>query len=168
MQHLIQLSKKEIILNRHESIPNPTGIDTNLYFVKSGSLIVCIENETEEHVLRLGYTGNLIVALDSFISGKQSKLTIKAIKKSVLGVITKSQIDTFKKTNENSQMWTRTLENIVLQQFEREIDLLTSSPIERYQRVLKRSPKLFQEIPLQYIANYLRMSPETLSRLRKS
>ena len=49
-----------------------------------------------------------------------------------------------------------------------EIDILTNSPKERYKRVLKRSPQLFQEIPNRHIANYLRMSAETLSRLKKS
>lgn len=60
------------------------------------------------------------------------------------------------------------LEDLVLQQLEREKDILTSSPKARFERVLKRSPKLFQEIPNKHIANYLRMSPETLSRLKKS
>jgi len=55
-----------------------------------------------------------------------------------------------------------------LQQMERERDLLTSSPMERYLRVKDRSPQLFQEIPNKYIASYLRMTPETLSRLKKS
>jgi len=36
------------------------------------------------------------------------------------------------------------------------------------ERVLTRSPQLFQEIPHKYIAAYLRMSPETLSRLLNS
>ena len=59
------------------------------------------------------------------------------------------------------------LENLVVQQIEREKDLLTQSPRERYERVLKRSPQLFQEVANKYIATYLRMSPETLSRLKK-
>ena len=60
------------------------------------------------------------------------------------------------------------LESLFLDQFEREIDLLTASPEERYLRVLKRSPKVFQEVPHKYIAEYLRMTPETLSRIKKS
>ena len=83
-------------------------------------------------------------------------------------VITKTQVDNFLKIETNRILWTAILENLVLQQMEREIDILTSSPKERYQRVLKRSPQLFQEIPNRYIANYLRMSAETLSRLKKS
>lgn len=53
-------------------------------------------------------------------------------------------------------------------EIEREIDILTFSPAERLNRVQERSPHLFQEIPSKYIAAYLRMTPETLSRIRKS
>ena len=62
--------------------------------------------------------------------------------------------------------WYDILRGLVMGQTEREIDLLTTDAAERYRRVWKRSPRLFQEIPAKYIANYLRMSPETLSRIR--
>jgi len=71
------------------------------------------------------------------------------------------------KTREVFEGWQRILEQLIYQQFEREIDLLTASPVERYKRVLARSPQLFQEIPGKYIASYLRMTPETLSRIKK-
>ncbi|MNY13906.1 hypothetical protein D3C86_1470610 [compost metagenome] len=67
-----------------------------------------------------------------------------------------------------TQLWARLMEDLVVQQMEREIDLLTTAPKTRYERVLARSPQLFQQIPNKYIASYLRMSPETLSRLKKS
>ncbi len=57
---------------------------------------------------------------------------------------------------------------LIYEQLEREKDILIHSPRKRYERVLKRSPQLFQEIPHKYIASYLRMSPETLSRIKKS
>ena len=66
------------------------------------------------------------------------------------------------------KLWIHILNQLVLQCIDREKDLLTSSPESRYQRVLKRSPQLFQMVPHKYIASYLRMSPETLSRLKKS
>ena len=68
----------------------------------------------------------------------------------------------------NLKVWTKILEDLVIQQIEREKDLLVSSPKERYERVLRRSPILFQEVSNRHIANYLRMTPETLSRLKKS
>ena len=90
------------------------------------------------------------------------------MKKTAVKVISKKQVDAFLEDDANRQFWINTLENLVLQQMEREVDILTTSPKDRYQRVLKRSPQLFQEVPNRYIANYLRMSPETLSRLKKS
>jgi len=102
------------------------------------------------------------------LTGKPSDLFIQAIKKSVIKVITGHQIGRFLETETNRKLWTTILENLVIQQMEREVDILTSSPKKRYERVLQRSPQLFQEIPNRHIANYLRMSAETLSRLKKS
>ncbi|MEZ4800177.1 MAG: Crp/Fnr family transcriptional regulator [Flavobacteriales bacterium] len=168
MQGIIDLSEKEVTLERNEFLKVRGSIDTNLYYVLSGSLRIFVLDDFEEQTIRLGYKDNIIVALDSFLTGQPSNMFIQAIKKSVIRVITKSQIDEFLLLPENKIVWTNILEKLVLQQMEREIDILTNSPKERYERVLKRSPQLFQEIPLKHIANYLRMSPETLSRLRNS
>lgn len=168
MKEIIELSEKTITIDRNEFLKAKGSIDTNIYFVESGSLKIYVLDDYEEQIIRFGYKDNLIVSLDSFLTNKPSDFFIQAIKKSTLKIITKQQIDTFLKEGKNGNLWTVLLEDLVIQQLEREIDLLTNSPKERYQRVLKRSPQLFQEIPLRHIANYLRMSAETLSRLRKS
>lgn len=168
MKELIELSAKAITINRNEFLKVKGSIDTNLYYIASGSLRIFVLDEYEEQTIRLGYKENLVVSLDSFLTNKPSNLFIQAIKKTVVKVITKPQIEQFLETEKNRAIWTKILETLVIQQMEREIDLLTNSPKERYKRVLKRSPQLFQEIPNRHIANYLRMSAETLSRLKKS
>ena len=168
MKEIIELSDKEITIDRNEFLKVKGSIDNNLYYIKSGSLRIFVLDDYEEQTIRFGYKENLIVSLDSFLTGKPSDLYIQAIKKTVVKVITKEQIEKFLETENNRNLWTKILENLVLQQMEREIDILTNSPKERYERVLKRSPQLFQEIPNRHIANYLRMSAETLSRLKKS
>lgn len=168
MKEIIELSNKEITINRNEFLKVKGSIDNNLYYITSGSLRIFVFDNYEEQTIRFGYKENLIVSLDSFMTGKPSDLYIQAIKKTVIKVVTKEQIDKFLEKENNQSLWTKILENLVVQQMEREIDILTNSPKERYERVLKRSPQLFQEIPNRHIANYLRMSPETLSRLKKS
>ncbi|MCA4782990.1 Crp/Fnr family transcriptional regulator [Empedobacter stercoris] len=168
MKEIIELSNKTVTIDRNEFLKVKGSIDTNLYYVESGSLRFFVLDDYEEQTIRFGYKENLIVSLDSFLTDKPSELYIQAIKKTVLKVITKEKITKFLETEKNRSLWTKILENLVLQQMEREIDILTNSPKERYERVLKRSPQLFQEIPNRYIANYLRMSAETLSRLKKS
>lgn len=168
MKEIIELSNKTITIERNEFLKVKGSIDTNVYYVESGSLKIFILDEYEEQIIRFGYKENLIVSLDSFLTGKPSDLFIQAIKKTIIKVIPKTQFDKFLEIESNRNLWTKIIENLVLQQLDREIDILTNSPKERYERVLKRSPQLFQEIPNRHIANYLRMSAETLSRLKKS
>lgn len=163
------LWEKEIEIGRNEYLKVKGSIDTNLYFIEEGSLRIYVISEYEEHTIRFGYQNNLIVSLDSFIAEKPSDFYIQAIKKTKIKILKKHTFQTLINSKVAFQrIWTTILEKIVLQQLEREKDILISSPYERYKRVLKRSPQLFQEIPNKYIADYLRMTPETLSRIKKS
>lgn len=160
---------KEIDLERKEYLKVKGSIDTNIYLVKSGSLRIFLLDEFEEHTIRFGYKNNLIASLDSFINEKPSEFYIQALKKTTVKTINKkSYMSLIESSTENKKIWFSVLENLILEQMERERDILTFSPVERYNRVLKRSPQLFQEIPNKYIASYLRMTPETLSRIKKS
>jgi CRP-like cAMP-binding protein len=44
---------------------------------------------------------------------------------------------------------------------------ITQSPEERYVKLIDTRPELFQRVPQQYIASYIGVSPETLSRIKK-
>lgn len=169
MTEIKGLFEEIITIQKNEYLKVKGSIDTNIYFVESGSLRILVIDDYKEQIIRFGYENDLIVSLDSFFTEKPSDLYIQAIKKTVLKVIPKKKFVEYINLNEtNKQIWTKILEDLILQHIEREIDILTSSPKLRFERVLERSPKLFQEIPNKHIANYLRMSPETLSRLKKS
>lgn len=161
--------EKDITLKRNEYLKVGGSTDTNIYYVLSGSLKVFIIDEYEEHIIRFGYRDNFITALDSFITDQPSDFYIQAIKQTTLRAISKGSYQRIIHGKpENKLLWDTILEQLILQQMERERDILTTSPKARYERVLRRSPHLFQEVPHKYIASYLRMSPETLSRLKKS
>lgn len=162
------LWEKDIKLKRKDFLKLGGTTDTNIYYVVSGSLSIYIEDEWEAQIIRFGYPGAFIAALDSYISGQTSPFFIQAIKKCQLKSISKAAFQTFIASDAALvSLWQTILKGLIFQQLEREIDILTNSPLARYRRVSKRSPHLFQEIPAKYIASYLRMSPETLSRIRK-
>ncbi|MCC9073103.1 Crp/Fnr family transcriptional regulator [Flavobacterium sp. F-65] len=162
------LVEKTITIGRNEFLKVKGSIDTNIYFIEEGSLRIFVLDNYEERIIRFGYRNNIIVSIDSFLSEKPSDFYIQAIKKTVIKVIPKKGFMDFINQNEdNLKLWIKIMEDLILQQIEREKDILTSSPKERFERVLMRSPQLFQEISNRHIANYLRMSPETLSRLKK-
>ncbi len=157
-----RLSKGQFLIREGE-------LEQNIYLVESGALRVFYLTEFEEMTIRFGYKGSMITSLSSFIKGTPSEFYIDAIRKTEVRVLSKQTL--MKMVNDSSEslkQYVVLLESLITQQIEREIDLLVTSPTERLKRVLERSPNLFQEIPLKYIASYLRMTPETLSRIRNS
>lgn len=144
-------------------------VEQSLYVIESGAVRVFRVTEFEEQTIRFGYEGSIITSLSSFITGKPSEFYIETLRKTTLKIISKNQLMQIANENiESLHQYNKLLEALIVQQMEREVDLLTESPTKRLQRVLERSPNLFQEIPLKYIASYLRMTPETLSRIRNS
>lgn len=157
------------VLSKGELLIREGQVEKHLYYIESGAVRVFLLSEFEELTIRFGYEGSFINSLSSFIKGTPSEFFIEAIRKSSIRVISKEGLMKFvNESSERQKQYNSLLETLVCQQIEREIDLLTVSPSERLRRVLERSPNLFQEIPLKYIASYLRMTPETLSRIRNS
>ncbi|MCB0761279.1 MAG: Crp/Fnr family transcriptional regulator [Flavobacteriales bacterium] len=164
-----QMWDGEILLKRHEYLCSAGQVEPRLFFVKEGSLRVFVTQQEEEHTIRLGYPGSFLAALDSFIAGQPTGFHIQAIKSASLYFIDGERYRAFlQEDEERRRLWQQAMELLILQQLERECDLLIEPPRERYLRVLKRSPQLFQHVPNRYIASYLRMTPETFSRIKKS
>ena len=138
-----------------------------MYYVASGTFRSYVLVDGEEQIIRFGYPGDFYAAVDSLIGGAPTQLTACALRKCTVRVLRKSVYEHC--LNEDPvffRTWQRIQSGMIVGQLAREIDLLTNDPAARYRRVLARSPRLFQEIPAKYIANYLRMTPETLSRVR--
>ncbi|MDT7832398.1 Crp/Fnr family transcriptional regulator [Flavobacteriaceae bacterium S356] len=169
-----QLSKAAIWtealeFNRWEYIKTAGTANTNLYFIEEGCARVYFSEDSDEHCLYFGHSGSLISALDSFLSEKPSSIVIQCINKTKVKVIHKKTFHHFiQNNNEASNLWQQVLTDLMQWHLEREKDLLINSPALRYERVLSRQPDLFQQIPHKYIASYLRMTPETLSRILNS
>ena len=158
-----------VSVERNEFLIREGMIENYLYLVEEGAFRIMYLTELEEHTIRLGYKGSIFTSLASFFTGEPSEFYIQALRRSKVQFVPKTNLTDFVKIYPDRLVeYNLLLQGIVIQQLEREIDLMTDSPVERLQRVLKRSPHLFQEVPAKYIAAYLRMTPETLSRIRKS
>lgn len=159
---------EDISLKRNQYLVRKGEYSPYLFFIEKGALRIFYENETEELTIRFGYKNNFVLSLPSFINQEASEFYIQAIRATQLKVIHRTVFyEALQKDKKLADFWRTGTEQLIIEQIEREIDILTSSPAQRLDRVLKRSPQLFQEIPLKYIASYLRMTAETLSRLRK-
>jgi len=58
-------------------------------------------------------------------------------------------------------------EDQFLKKTERELSLLNDTAEQRYLRLFSEQPKLIEKIPLKYIASYIGITPQALSRIRR-
>lgn len=140
----------------------------DVILVEEGCLHFYLLDDGEEQSIRFAYPGNIVSSLDSYISGEPSKYYLQTLRKLGYRSCSKSDFEDYIKREGLLEQWTQSLHYLLLEMMEREQDLLIKNPASRLKRVLSRSPQLFQEVPFKYIASYLRMSPETLSRLMNS
>lgn len=153
---------------RRNEISNLAEKEINIYFIKKGAIKIFTEVEERQVILEFGYKGLCIFNLPSFFLEKPSDYYFEAIRDSeLIGISKKNYYDFIESNLIFSNFWQKSIERLLLNFVEREVDILTQSPKLRYQRLLERKPELFQNIPKKYIANYLGLSPETLSRLSK-
>ncbi len=160
---------KPISLKRGEYLIQPGTVEKYIYLVNNGALRAFLISDNEEFTIRFGYEGSIITAIPSYFNNEPTELFIQAIRKSELLRTSKKEFEAYMNSSHQLMVsYQELLKELVASFFEREIDLLSKDPKERLDRLLNRSPQVFQEIPHKYIASYLRMTPETLSRLLKS
>jgi hypothetical protein len=58
-------------------------------------------------------------------------------------------------------------EDLYIKKSKREVSLLNQSAEERYLNLFKEQPHLLNHLPLKYIAAYIGITPQALSRIRK-
>jgi CRP/FNR family transcriptional regulator, anaerobic regulatory protein len=160
-------SKKKSLKPR-EILMDFNQLDTHLYFIVSGCVrLYVISPEGEEVCLGFGYGSSLITCFQTFIHEIPSQQCIESVLDTELLAIRKTDFMHFVNEHQDIAKWYQySLEAILTGHIQRQIELLTLNPQRRYEVFLQRSGHLVNSIPLKYIASYLMMKPETLSRVR--
>lgn len=140
--------------------------------LEEGSMRTFYVNEKGEDVSFLFHFNQQIEDIvftdyEGFLLGTKSKLNIQALENSKVYFIDK---DDWNKLFNKNAFWLcfskKMTEKVYLSAKKRVEDLLYYSPENRYLKLLKENPQIFQKIPQKYIASYLGITPQSLSRIR--
>jgi CRP-like cAMP-binding protein len=135
--------------------------------VVSGVQRLYFEHDGDEHCLGFAYDGSWTGDFDSFVRQAPGRFFVQALTDSVLLSIRHADLfRLYDRIPAMERFGRLILEELVVARATREIEQLSLSAEERYRRLLARSPHLLQLVPQKDIASYLRMTPETFSRLR--
>ena len=156
------IPKKELYLK-------PGKVCRHKAYVNKGCLRnYVIDEQGHERVLFFPMEDWWVADIDSYYSGEPATNFIQAIEDCELLEISKENFRLLEnKIPKLSQWYSVKMTRRATTINRRMEELKTMSPKERYLDLLKTRPDIFQRIPLQYIASYLNIEPQSLSRLRK-
>ena len=164
---LLDKWNRPVELKRNEFLIKKGQTESSLFFVLNGSMRIYFPNNDDEICVGFAHANNLICSYPSFILNQPSEYYIQALAKTEMMAINRNDFySLFDAYRSIERAWRMLEEEALIGKIEREVEMLTFTPEERYHRLIKRSPHIFQIIPRKYIASYLRMTPETLSRIR--
>lgn len=156
--------------------------DKGDYFVKEGKASLqmgfietgqfqyySITEKGEERTTYISLPNTFVASLLTYLTKTPARENIRALTDATLWVIEKTdvfalqnQIPSFK------DFYIKLIEWQMCCIDKSRFDLISLTAEQRYEKVMREDPELLQQVPLQYIASMLGITPRHLSRLRKN
>jgi CRP-like cAMP-binding protein len=101
------------------------------------------------------------------LTQQPSEYQIEAITETVLWSISHADLqEIYAHTSIGNTLGRHASEGLYIKKTKRELSLLNQSAEDRYLNLFTEEPRLLQQIPLKYIASYIGITPQALSRIR--
>jgi CRP-like cAMP-binding protein len=168
-EEAVVLSKlRPVHLKRREFLLKQGQVARELAFVVEGCLrAYALDDNGFEHILQFAPAGWWISDMSSVISRSESLLNVDAIKPSQVLVLSREdQLALFDEVPRLERYFRVLTENGLVSSRMRLIENLSLTARQRYQRFCQTYPNLINEIPQKYIASFIGVTPEFLSKIR--
>lgn len=154
------LKKKELFVQQGK-------VCYSLGIIESGVLRSYIEKDAVEFIKDFYFPGSIVVSYGSFLTGEPSIGSIQALEETYLITLSRSS---YGQLLQESSEWFKfgkyISDSLLIKKCRRETSFLMDNAFERYKLLLKTYPQVEQHLSQYYIAAYLGIKPESLSRLK--
>ena len=156
----MKFAKGEIILGEGE-------VCRHIYYIEKGLVRQFYFKKGKDVTEHMAPEGEIIMCIESLFKEEPTHLQVEALEPVLIYALPKSKLEEVALHNVNIQILYRKIleESLINSQIHADLVRFETAQ-DRYKRLCKLSPQLALRTPLVYIASYLQMTPETLSRVR--
>lgn len=158
-----------ISLPKNNIAEEENKIPRHLYFITEGFMRLFYYDDNGDEVTTLIASPNrFITSFLDFIHQKKSKENLECITDCEFYQIERSKMLELIDKNENFKKFSLVIfEQAIATNQIRANDFATLTADLRYKKLMEQQPEIIQNVPIQYIASYLGIKPQSLSRIRK-
>ncbi|MDO5104486.1 Crp/Fnr family transcriptional regulator [Capnocytophaga sp.] len=139
-----------------------------LYFINKGFIRIFHMDNGEDRTTQINCPSRFITSFESFITHIPAYDNVQTITDCELLRISKSNLDSLnKKVNQWNIFREKLYQTSLMFNEERNKDMILLNAEERYKKLMKTQPEILKNVPLQFIASYIGIKPESLSRIRR-
>jgi CRP-like cAMP-binding protein len=140
----------------------------NVIFVESGLVRYYFNKDGEEQTSYFNKEGEFVCFYPSFLPQMPSTVNIQALEDCAVWMISFESIQQFYKEVKYGERFGRlAIETVFVSAIAQIASIYTDTPEMRYQNFLLNYPDIVQRVPQYYIASYVGVKPQSLSRIRK-
>ncbi|MBF1467582.1 Cyclic nucleotide-binding domain protein [uncultured Prevotella sp.] len=156
----MKFAKGEMILKEGE-------VCENIYYIEHGLVRQFYFKNGKQITEHLGEDRTIFMCIESLFREEPTKLQVEAIEPTTVYALPKQRLEQVALHNVNIQILYRKIleESLIISQVHADLVRFETAQ-DRYKKMCKLSPQVILRAPLVYIASYLQMTPETLSRVR--
>ena len=156
----MKFAKGAMVLNEGE-------VCKNIYYIDKGLLRQFYYKNDKELTEHLGGANTIVMCIASLFREEPTHLLVEALEPTIIYALPKQRLEQVALHNVNIQILYRKIleESLILSQVHADLVRFESAQ-DRYKKLCKLMPQVVLRAPLVYIASYLQMTPETLSRVR--
>lgn len=162
---------KMVSQQKNELIRFSGQVEKHLYYLIEGATGTMMDKKGKQVCLDICTTGEFFGDYLSLLTQTKSRVEILALLPCTYLIIPFSALLTQYQqypAEVQERIGRETAENLYVLKQQELIDIKTLDANERYLKMLEKEPQLVQDIPLKHLAAYLGITPESMSRIRKS
>lgn len=157
-------------VEKGETLTHEGQVCNKLYFVESGiGRSFYLKEDGKEITQWFFIEGKMMTSVESFFQKVPSLYYLQMLENSVVYSISRQNIDILFDKYHNMERFGRLLSTEMLTRLVNKLNALQfQTASERYEYMLTEFPDISNRVSLGYIASYLGMTQETLSRIRRT